>query len=339
MYRRDNRRNKEVIKNPKFPPFDINLLPWPNREQLPMNKYWDLPGDIPFPSVQMYASRGCPFGCTFCLWPQIMYQGNHYRTRDIKDVVDEMEYLVKDRKFKSVYFDDDTFNIGKERILRFSRLIRERGLHNIPWAIMARPDLMDEEILSEMKSAGLWSIKYGVESVSEKLLVSCQKNMNFKKTDQMIKMTKNLGIKIHLTFTFGLSGETKDSIQKTIDYALSLQPNSVQFSILTPFPGTRLFEELDKQSRILIKDWSKYDGHYHCVFQPDNLTAEDLEKAKMRAYRLWGEFVRKKRGPWGDIKRFKDYLHKYGLRYSFMKMLDYYEFVWLKRKRYLNGED
>lgn len=326
------RMNKEVIKNSKQPAFDINLLPWPHRESLLIEKYWDLPGDIPHPSVQMLASRGCPFGCNFCLWPQVMYQGNHYRVRDIKDVVDEMEYLVKEKGFKSVYFDDDTFNIGKERMLRFCKTIKERGLQNIPWAIMARPDLMDKEILTEMKSAGLWAVKYGVESVSEKLLRNYQKNMSFQKTDQIIKMTKNLGIKVHLTFAFGITGETKHTIQKTIDYALSSESTSVQFTILTPFPGTKLFEELDKQGRILVKDWSKYDGHYHCVFQPDNLTPQDLEMAKRYAYRLWEEHPRGKRGFWGDIKRFKCYLKRYGFKCVLLKPLNYLEFIWIKRK-------
>jgi len=333
------RNNNGIIKNPPREPFDINLLPWPQRDTLPMEKYWDLPGDISYPSAQMLASRGCPFSCNFCLWPQVMYPGNHYRTREIKDVVDEMEYLVKEKGVNSIYFDDDTFNIGKERMLGFCREIRKRGLNKTQWAIMARPDLMDEEILNEMRSAGLWAVKYGVESISEKLLKNYQKNMDFQKTDQIIKMTKKLGISVHLTFTFGIFGENKDTIQKTLDYILNLDPSSVQFSILTPFPGTKLFEELDKQGRILIKDWSKYDGHYNCVFKPDNLSPEDLGEAKRMAYRIWGEHVRNKRGWRGDIQRFKDYMHEHGLKRALYKTLDYLIFIRIKRQKYLNGKD
>ncbi|MEI7902467.1 MAG: hypothetical protein WCK89_19635, partial [bacterium] len=100
------RDGDKVVKNPPRELCDINLLPWPYREGLPMAKYLDLPGNIPAPSAQMFASRGCPFGCNFCLWPQVLYQGNHYRTRDLEDVVDEMEFLIKKMGFKSVYFDD-----------------------------------------------------------------------------------------------------------------------------------------------------------------------------------------------------------------------------------------
>jgi len=331
------RKGGAVIKNPPRSPFDINLLPWPNRQGLPMGKYWDLPGDIPYPSVQMLASRGCPFGCSFCLWPQVMYQGNHYRVRDIEDTVDEMEYLVKEGEFKSVYFDDDTFNIGRERMIKFCRAVKQRGLENIPWAIMARADLMDKEILNQMKSAGLWAVKYGVESCVQELVENYHKNMDLAKAADTIKITRDLGIKTHLTFCFGVSGETKESIQRTIDFALRQDPDSIQFSILTPFPGTKLFEELDREGLILTKDWSRYDGHCSCVFKPESLSIEDLEVAKRRAYHLWADAKRRKRGFSGDLDRFERYLKKYGLRYSIRKTLDYLGFILFKRTKYLRG--
>ncbi len=293
-----------VVKNLPRSLFDINILPWPYRKDFLMEKYLDLPGGIPYPSIQMVASRGCPFGCNFCLWPQIFFGGNGYRTRHVKDCIDEMEFLVRNNNFKSVYFDDDTFNIGKQRMLEFCSEIDKRGLNEIPWAIMAKSDLMDEEILNKMRKSGLAAIKYGVESASQELLNKCDKNLDLKKTENIIRYTKALGIKVHLTFSFGLAGETKETIKKTIDYALKLDPYSVQFSIITPFPGTSLFEYLDKKGKILTKDWSLYDGYSNCVFQPDNVSPWDLEKAKRYAYKLWAEHQRRKRGFWGDIKRF-----------------------------------
>ena len=329
------RRGEDAIKNAKHSPFDINLLPWPNRDQLPMEKYWDLPGNIPFPSVQMLASRGCPFGCNFCLWPQVMYQGNHYRTRDIKDVIDEMEYLVRKRGFKSVYFDDDTFNVGKVRIIKLCNEIIRRDLHNIPWAIMAKVDLMEEELLDTMRKAGLYSVKYGIESASQELVDRCGKRLDLKKAERIIRYTKSLGIKIHLTFSFGLLGETKETIKDTIDYALKLDPHSIQFSIITPFPGTTLFEELDRKGRILTKDWSLYDGHYSCVFQPDNVSSGELEEAKQYAYRIWSDYQRRKRGLRGDIKRFFNYWQNYGLEEAFKKTTSYFNYLVFHRKRFI----
>jgi len=335
MYRQSDGK---PVKTPLRSPFDINCLPWPERDELPMRKYWDLPGGIPYPSVQMTASRGCPFGCSFCLWPQVMYGGNNYRARDVRDVVQEMEYLLKEKNFKSVYFDDDTFNVGKERMLDFCRLLKEKNLSGYPWAIMARADLMDEEILRAMKSSGLHAVKYGVESCHQELVEQSSKKMNLEKSFAMIKLSRDLGIKVHLTFCFGLPGETKESITRTIRQGLLLDPDSVQFSILTPFPGTSLFDELERDGRIMTYDWSRYDGHYSCVFRPHNLTPADLEQAKNRAYRLWADHVRKKRGIRGDIRRFNMYLKEHGVSSAVYKTCDYLRYMMFKRKSYISGQ-
>lgn len=281
------RNNDGVIKNTPRPPFNIDLLPWPHRETLPMEKYMDNPGGIPCPSVQMLASRGCLFGCNFCLWPQVMYQGAHHRARKISSVINEMEFLVRVKKFKSVYFDDDTFNIGRERILNLCREIARRGLQVVPWAIMARADLMDEGLLLEMRKSGLAAVKYGVESSSQELIDNCGKNMNLKKAEKMILFTKSIGIKTHLTFSFGLPGETNSTIEETIDYALRLAPHTAQFSIATPFPGTRYFDDLDNKGLIIDKAWNNYDGNAKSVIKLKDVDNDGLELAKARAYTSW----------------------------------------------------
>ncbi|MFH1245227.1 MAG: radical SAM protein [Candidatus Omnitrophota bacterium] len=296
--------NGKTVKNARRQPFPIDTLPWPERAALPMEKYWDLPGGIPQPSVQMVASRGCTFGCNFCLWPQVLFGGRTYRARDVQDVVNEMEYLIREKGYKSVYFDDDTFNIGKPRMSAFCAELIKRDLHKIPWAIMAKADLMDEEILDKMKQAGLYAVKYGVESAAQELVDRCGKNLQLAKAEEMIEYTKSLGIKVHLTFSFGLPGETRKTARRTVDYAVKLDPHSVQFSIITPFPGTALFEQLDKEGKITTKDFSLYDGHYNCVFQPDNLAPEDLERAKQYAYRRWARHQNKQRGIKGNLHRF-----------------------------------
>lgn len=315
------RDGDKVIKNPKRDPCDVNDLPWPHRETLPMNKYLDVPGEMLTPSAQMLASRGCPFKCQFCLWPQVIYQGNHYRVRKIKDVVDEMEYLVKEKGFKSIYFDDDTFNIGKKRMLEFCQNIKSRKLDRVQWAIMARPDLMDEEILNNMKEAGLWAVKYGVESMDQGLVDNIGKDMDLKKAMRMIEFTKKLGIKTHLTFTFGLPGETRQTVEKTIKSVKKIDPFSVQFSIMTPFPGTKAYEVFDKKELIISKDFSLYDGHFKSVIKTENLTPADLENAKIKAYRAWLDHLRSRRGSVGSLKRFWELIRVNGLKSALRKVL------------------
>lgn len=315
---------KNIKTNPERPLADLDKLPWPLREGLPMDRYNDTPGDMPIPSVQIYASRGCPYKCKFCLWPQVMYQGNHYRTRNIVDVVDEMEYLVKKMHFKSIYFDDDTFNVGKERMLRLSDEIKARGL-NVPWAIMARADLMDSEILERMRDAGLFAVKYGVESATQEHLDRIDKNMNLKKTEEIIRLTKRLGIKTHLTFTFGLPGETKESIKKTIDMALTLDPVTVQFSIATPFPGTVFYKEMKEKGQIISENWDEYDGNHKSVVASGTITKKDLEEAIRSAYRQWRAHCAR-RSPFkkaGYLKLALKSLKKYGFLVTILKIAAY----------------
>lgn len=332
VYRKDNK----IIKTPERPLLEnLDFLPWPMRESLPMDKYYDIPGDLPVPSVQMMTTRGCLFQCIFCAWPQIMYRKGSYRVRDIKDVVDEMEYLINYFGFKSIYFDDDTWNIGKDRILEFCNEVitrSEKGRLGMPWAMMARADLMDEEELLALKKAGLHAVKYGIESSDQNILDRAKKAMDLKKAERMVKLTMAMGIKTHLTFTFGLPEETKESVDKTIDYVLRLNPSSAQFSITTPYPGTEYFVELEKEGRLLTKDWSEYDGNYRSVFYSDSLTAEELVKAKDKACAAWANHCRYRELSYDFpakklICKFWSYLYKKGAFYSFYKTYDYLKFL------------
>lgn len=268
---------------------NLDELPWPARHFLPMENYHDEPGNIPRPSVQMWGSRGCPFGCIFCAWPQIMYGDHSYRKRDTIDTVDEMEWLVNERGFQSVYFDDDTFNIGKKRTLRFAEEVKARRLH-VPWAIMARGDRMDREILESLAEAGLFAVKYGVESADQGLLDQCSKGLNIEKVKNAVAITHELGIKMHLTFMFGLPGETKDTARKTIDLALEMAPESVQFTISTPFPGSRYYDILKEEGKLLSDDFTKYDGFRSAVIRTDALGASELEEICREANDVWNTF-------------------------------------------------
>jgi len=303
---------------------NLDELPWPLREQLPLMKYLDAPCEMPFPTAQMWASRGCPFSCIFCLWPQIMYGNNQYRVRSVIDVVDEMEYLVRQMGFKSIYFDDDTFNVGKARMLEFCQELKKRDLR-VPWAIMARADLMDEEILTCMKEAGLYAVKYGLESAVPELLESANKNMDLEKSKRMIRFTKQLGIKTHLTFTFGLPGETKETIARTTACAFELDPDSAQFSITTYYPGTKYFDYLDKQGLIITKDWSNYDGNSKSIMKSASLSVEDLENAKCEAVERWLEHKRLKRPLSENYLVFKRFLNKEGLLFTIKKSAVYFK--------------
>ncbi|MEW6237462.1 MAG: radical SAM protein [Candidatus Omnitrophota bacterium] len=284
VYRAESGEGRETERGSVI--LDLDSLPWPSRRQLPMLNYCDRPGGIPAPSLQMWSSRGCPFHCIFCAWPQIMYGNNRYRARNPADVVDEIEAMVKQYGFRSFYFDDDTFNIGKKRILTLCEEIKRRNL-KLPWAAMSRADTSDHETLKAMKDAGLMGIKYGVESGSQELVDAADKDLNLQKVEEMVRYTRELGIHQHLTFSFGLPGETWETVRKTIDFAKRLNPETVQFSIMTPFPGSTFYKMLEAEGKLLSKDWSKYDGCNQSVVRTDALDGTDLERALRMAYNEW----------------------------------------------------
>ena len=265
---------------------DLDQLPWPARHQLPLLNYHDEPGNIPRPSVQMLASRGCPYGCSFCAWPQIIYGGSNYRVRSPKAVVDEMEWLEQEWGFESVYFDDDTFNIGKPRILEFCSEISRRHLR-LPWAMMGRADLVDEESMQAMVQAGLHAVKYGVESVHQGLLDDCGKALDLDKVRRGIEITRSFGVKYHLTFMFGLPGETRETALRTIDFALESGAESAQFTLATPFPGSRFHEEMDRAGRLLCRDFTRYDGATSAVIRTEALSGPALEDIVRQARTRW----------------------------------------------------
>ncbi len=281
----------KVVVNPERPLLkNIDELPWPSRHQLPMMAYYDEAGGIPQPSAQVWASRGCPFQCIFCVWPQLVYGGANYRVRDPIDVVNEMEWLVRTYQYKSIYFDDDTFNIGKPRMLKLCQEIESRKL-GIPWAIMARADTMDREILEAMARANLFSVKYGVESADQIIVDNSGKKLDLSRVRETVAITKELGIQLHLTFTFGLPGETLETARRTIDFALELDPNTVQFSICTPMPGSRYFDMLEHKGYLCSTDWSSYTGFDSAVIRTDALSPDDLTAILEEANSAWNTHI------------------------------------------------
>jgi anaerobic magnesium-protoporphyrin IX monomethyl ester cyclase len=127
----------------------------------------------------------------------------------------------------------------------------------------------------------------------QELVDNCGKHLDLSKVKETVAMTKAAGIKVHLTFSFGLPGETKETIQKTIDYALSLDPDSVQFSIITPFPGTKYYDELKQKGFIYATNWSDFDGNRSAVIRTEHLSTADLIEAFNRAYTTWHEYHNK----------------------------------------------
>lgn len=271
-----HRVDGRVIAEERRDPPDVRTLPWAAREKLPMLRYNDDFAFLPVPNLQMYTERGCPYTCSFCVWVKARYGGCSVRFRDPADVADEMAWCIKRWPFKAVYFDDDTFNISKAHVLQLCEEIRKRNI-TIPWAAMCRADCFDHETLVECRKAGLFAVKYGIESADQAIINGIHKNLNLEKAEKVIAMTRELGIKVHLTLVLGLPGETDQTIRKTWRFVKRVKADYMQFSLSTPYPGTELYEQAAKNGWIEATDWSGFNADSQASMRTDALTREQLE--------------------------------------------------------------
>ena len=263
----------------------LDEMPWPARHLFPMDHYHDLPGGIPSPSVQLWGSRGCSFTCNFCAWPQILYADNRYRVRSADAIADEMQAMMA-QGYESIYFDDDTFNLGRRRTADIARTFEARGI-DVPWAFMGRADTCAPEQFEDLARSGLAAVKFGVESADSGRLKEIGKNLQVQTVREAVSMVKSQGIKVHLTFMFGLQGETPDSMQRTLDLAYELDPESAQFTVAVPFPGSRLHKELQEEGRLDGLEFEDLDGYRTGVVSTDALGAQQIVGFVQAVHRRW----------------------------------------------------
>ncbi len=269
--------NDKITINPRRDLIqNLDDLPFPERDAIPIHKYND-PFCKKFPNVPLIASRGCPFRCIYCLEPSVFYGKPHYRARDPKKVVDEIDLLVKKYKIKEVYFDDSSLTVNREYVRKLCCEILNRNL-KISWSCMADART-DFDTLRLMKKAGCTGLKFGVETANPEILKTIRKPLNLDTIRRFVKDCNKLGLYTHGTYMFGLPGETRQTIKNTIDFAFSIGSTSAQFSIATPLPGTDFYAMAKKNKWLVTDDWSKYEGGSSPVIAYPDITAQDLQEA------------------------------------------------------------
>lgn len=272
------REKGKVIVNQRRPLIkNLDSLPFPARHFFPMDRYNDA-FCRNYPNMTMISSRGCPYRCIFCLEPNVIFGQSGYRFRSAKNVVDEMQETIKKYKPKEIYFDDASFMIGRQRVLDICNEIKKRKL-NIKWSCMGDAINQSEDIIRKMAEAGCVAIKFGVESADKEILRNINKYVDLEKTRQFVKWCKKYKIRTHATYMFGLPGETKETIKKTIEYALRLNTDTAQFAIATPYPGTPFYKWALEKGYLKTADWEMYDGNVTPVIQYPNITNEELQEA------------------------------------------------------------
>ncbi|MFA6316506.1 MAG: radical SAM protein [Elusimicrobiota bacterium] len=306
-----------VHENPRRPPIlDLDTLPLPARDLLPMDRY------LPFPMyykrkpvVSMVVSRGCPFACTFC--DQGSLSSQKVRLRSPKAVVAEMRQLMDRHGAREISFWDDGLTSVNPWIRELcSQLIKER----LPliWNCYSAVRSVDQELLKRMAEAGCWKVYYGVETGNSDLMSFVKidrKNRNLDQVRQAVAWTKSAGMEVHLAFMLGLPGEDPAKARNTIDFAIELDPDYAQFSLTTVYPGTELHQRVKDFGTLLSKDWKDLHG-WEAVFLPRGYESQAQLRAMLKkayaSFFLRPGYILKKLGSlrsWGDVRR-----HYHGFR-------------------------
>jgi len=268
---------------------DLNALPWPAYDLFKMDRYTNLQPATDHVdgarSFSILTSRGCPYRCTFCS-QSIMPQ--KWRARSAENVVEEWAHLVNDLGAQEIGVLDDSANIRVDRLHKICDLLIERKLNHVPWIFVngIRANLASTELLAHMKAAGLKRTAFGVETGDPEMLVTIEKRLDHDTIRQAFRNAKAVGIETIGFFIIGLPGDTRESMQRTIDFAIEVDPLIANFSMMTPYPGTMVYNIVKEKGRLLIDDWDDYiffDGKAR--YEMGDMTAGLVEEMWKRAHR------------------------------------------------------
>ncbi|KKL64203.1 hypothetical protein LCGC14_2167380, partial [marine sediment metagenome] len=265
---------RPLIKN-------VDELPFPDR-RIVKSKYYRQGTFTGKRCTTIVSSRGCPHNCTYCLWPKTLY-GQRFRARSAENVVAEIKQVVEDFHIDEIYFDDDSLALNRARILRICQLINEKNI-KVKWIPQCRVDSMDEEVISAMKRAGCHYIRFGVESGSQRMLDIMKKGTTLAQIERAFDLCRKAGIKTQAFFVFGIPGETPQTIRESIEFAKKLRPDSAQFAVVVPHPGTELYEICQSKGWLEYESWEDFSAG-NCLIETEKLSRKDVERARIQAYR------------------------------------------------------
>lgn len=267
---------------------DLDALPFPAYDLINFERY----NESVFrrrPAATMITSRGCPYQCIYCWFPQTIY-GHKWRSQSAERVVAEMEHLHRNFGVLEIRVDDDIFELNRDRVMQVSKLLQEKAM-DLTWAPQCRPDRMDLELLKEMKKGGCTRILYGCESASQEILDKMRKNGKVEDIENATKWTKEAGIDVHNCFILGFPWDNESTVEETIRYAYNLNAEFCQFGIATPLPGTALMKLVEDEGALVSgDDWSQHDGFRKSAVSYEKngqggLSQAQIEEYATRAYR------------------------------------------------------
>jgi anaerobic magnesium-protoporphyrin IX monomethyl ester cyclase len=280
-------KNGKILGNAPRPFIEnLDSLPFPDISSYDISRYHCAKiVSRNSPVLQMETSRGCPNICSYC--NKSVFK-RAFRAKSPKRVVEEMKYFIQNGA-KEIRIIDDQFSADINRAKEICRLILGENL-KISWNLAAgvRVDRADEEFLDLAKRAGCYQVSIGFESGDQSVLDSVNKGITLEQSAKCMILVKKAGLESVGFFMLGLPADTEESMEKTIKFAAKMMSTFAKASITTPFPGSRLFEQYEKEGKIKTRDWSKYNQHKVAdIYEHPNLSHETIKKYLDRFYRTF----------------------------------------------------
>ena len=273
------REGGQVRHNPDRPYItDLDQIPFVSRVYKTHLRTQDYFYAItPHPVITIITGRGCPHGCTYCVFPQMLH-GRGYRYRSPENVVAEFQYIANELpQIKHVFIEDDTLTVNRRRCEQLAHLLREANTE-LTFTANSRADV-DYETLVALKSAGCRMLCVGFESGNDQILKNMHKGIVVKQMHQFVKDARRAGILVHGCFMAGNLGETRETLSHTLALAKKLNPDTAQFFPLMVYPGTEAYDWAAARGYLTTRDyrsWLTDEGLHNCVLSTPSLSNEEL---------------------------------------------------------------
>lgn len=268
------------------PPVELDTIPFPARDIFPQAAYlarWM--ENTGMTSTAIMSSRGCPFACIFC---DKTISGRLVRVRSPENVVNEMQVLAEDYwPLDDIFFYDDLFVCDRKRVLAICDEILKRGL-NLSWSAQARVDRVNLKMLKQMKKAGCNELYFGAESGSNRILKYLKKGFTREQIIEAFRFCHQAGIKPGIYIIVGVPGETQEDINATKSLIGEIRPYLLNFSYLTPFPNTPLYEKT--KNLLITQDYTQWDEMIKTPYKPECFEV-DPKEAHDQIYEVFKELV------------------------------------------------
>lgn len=271
------RKENGIMNNPPQPLImDIDTIPEPAWDLLPMEKYEI--DNVQFGTIM--TSRGCPYNCIFC--SSSLQFGKQWRGHSVERVIDELKTLRYKYNKMEIEFLDDTFTLNMKRALELTKRIYQEGL-DIRWSGSARVNLFNDEIANSMKKAGAHTVYFGIESGSQKILDFIGKNITLDLARLSVSKASKAGLHTLGSFIIGFPDDTLSDVKTTLKFSKTVGVTVAQFTIATPYPGTKLWEYVMERKLLLTMNWRKFTT-LSPVIKLKNFTSDQILKWLSWAY-------------------------------------------------------